>query len=492
MTLATRSCCGTSRPHCRLWRFGWLVSAWTSLAAPAQAEPPPAPPETTNVRYVENYGYLRSPDASAAEPLSPWAPLKYIPLNSSGDTYLTLGSEFRLRYERYEDNNWGEGPQDDDGYLWARAIPLADLHVGENLRFFGQLIGAFAYDLDIPKSPVDEDRADVLQAFAELRLPLASGGTSAATIRPGRQLLTYGSGRLIDVRYGPNVLQSFDAAKASVETARLNLDLFYARPVDHRLGEFDDRTDDRQSLWSLYGALKPTPEAPLGVDLYYIGYLNEDAVFAERTGRELRHTLGSRIFGEAKGWDWNFEFFYQFGDFDSDGRSGDISAWSVASDTGYTFEGVPLKPRLALKANVVSGDRDPGDSDVETFNPLFPKGKYFGALSIIGPANLIHLNPSVELKLTEKLQFIGSLAFYWRESTDDGIYMLGGMDLVRGAGGSNSRFIGTQAEATLEYQLDRHLSLTMAYAIFTAGDFISDTGADETIHFVGLEVMYRF
>lgn len=466
-----------------------LVAAATLLGHVARVGA--EPPSIENVRYTEDYSYLRSGNANATEALSPWASLKYIPLNKAGDIYLTLGSEFRLRYERYENNNWGEGPQDNDGYLWARALPLADLHVGDNVRFFGQVISAVAYDLDVPASPVDEDRLDVLQAFTDVRLPMEPNGQVPLTLRLGRQLMTYGSGRLIDIRYGPNVLQTFDAAKALVETDRWRLDAFYARPADTRPGEFDDRTDDRQSLWSLYGTLNPRG-TPLGLDLYYIGYLNEDAVFSQETGRELRHTLGSRLFGQSRGWDWNFEFFYQFGGFDTGRADGDISAWSVASDTGYTLKALPLRPRLALRADVISGDRDPASPDVQTFNPLFPKGKYFGELSPIGPVNLIHINPYMTLRLTEKLQLSGNLAFYWRASDEDGVYALGGMDLLRAGGASDSRYIGTQAELLLEYQVNRHLSLAGSYSVFTAGGFIEDTGADETIHFIGLEAMYRF
>lgn len=464
------------------------VLAAEALAVHAACAEPPDPPPIESVRYTEDYRYLRNADPPAGEQLSPWAPLKYIPLNDAGDVYLTLGSELRLRYEWYDNNNWGEGPQDKDGYLWVRALPLADLHLGENVRVFGQLIGAYAYDLDTPVSPVDEDRFDVLQAFTDFRIPLDERDQLTLTLRPGRQLMTYGSGRLIDNRYGPNVLQAFDAAKAFIQSDRWQVDAFYSRPVDHRRGEFDDRTDDRQSLWSLYGTLKPRGGSPLGVDVYYIGYLNEDAAFADRTGRELRHTLGTRLFGEASGWDWNFELFYQFGEF----ANGDISAWSAASDTGYTFESAPLRPRVALRANVMSGDRDPADPDVQTFNPLFPKGKYFGELSPIGPTNLIHINPYVTLRLTEKMQVSGNLGLYWRQSTEDGIYAFGGMDVLRAGDASDARYIGTQAEVLLEYQVDRHLSFSASYSIFTAGDFIRDTGADETIHFIGLEAMYRF
>ena len=476
----------------RLLGVALAAGVLVTHAVPLCAQPPPEAPSIESVRYTEDYGYLRTTGTEATEAMRPWTSLKYIPLSDSGDIYLTLGAEFRLRYERFQDNNWGEGPQDDDGYLWARALPLADLHVGRNVRVFGQLISASVYDLHIPKSPVDEDRLDLLQGFADVRLRPRGEERPSLTLRLGRQLLTYGSGRLIDLRYGPNVLQSFDAAKAFAETDRWRLDLFYARPVDHRLGEFDDRTDDRRSLWSLYGTLKPRPDAPLGLDLYYIGYLNEDAVFAAATGRELRHTLGARLFGESCGWDWNFELFHQFGDFNSPEADGDIVAWSVASDTGYTFEHAPLAPRLALRANIISGDRNPEVPDIQTFNPLFPKGKYFGELSPIGPSNLIHVNPYTVLHLTELLQLTGNLAFYWRQNEDDGIYALGGMDLLRAGNGSDSRYIGTQAELLLELQVSRHLSVAGSCSIFTAGGFIEDTGADETMLFAGLEWMYRF
>jgi len=46
-------------------------------------------------------------------------------------------------------------------------------------------------------------------------------------------------------------------------------------------------------------------------------------------------------------------------------------------------------------ATVPSGDNNPNDKDLQTFNPLFPKGKYFGELSLLGPYNLINLHPSI-------------------------------------------------------------------------------------------------
>src|SRR5688500_15304293 len=54
------------------------------------AESPSAPPKLTNLRYTEDYSYLRDP---AKRTGAWWEPFKYIPLDASGTRYLTLGAE---------------------------------------------------------------------------------------------------------------------------------------------------------------------------------------------------------------------------------------------------------------------------------------------------------------------------------------------------------------------------------------------------------------
>ena len=444
----------------------------------------PNPPPLTPARYNEDYSYLADPNARSG---AWWEPLKYIPTeNGERDVYLTLGGEIRVRYESYDNNNWGQGPADDDGYLWYRALTSADMHLGQHVRLFGELIGAWEEGKQPFATPVDETDVDLLQGFADVTLPLGDEDTSL-TIRPGRQLLSYGSERLISVRYGPNVLRTFDAAKAFVDGDGWRVDGFYGRPVEPGLDDFDDKSHDEPESWALYGTADLPIGGASGVDLYYIGYDNDLAVFNQGSGPEERHTIGARLFGRAQGWDWDWEAMYQFGEF----GNGDISAWSVASSTGYTFAELPLSPRLGLKANIISGDDDPDDPDLQTFNPMFPKGKYFGELTLLGPENLMNLHSTLDLHLGDGWSLGGAAVWYWRESTDDGIYDLGG-NLVRGDGGSDERFIGTQAEVVLTYEFNRNLNAMASYSRFYPGAFIDDTGPSKTVDFVGAEINLQF
>jgi hypothetical protein len=300
-------------------------------------------------------------------------------------------------------------------------------------------------------------------------------------------MLLYGSERLIGTRYGPNVPRAFDGFTGLVNGGGWQADAFYVRPVAVGLKSFDDETSSRQSLWALYATRTLPLGDRAGVDGYYIGSRNNDAVFNQGAGDELRHTLGARLFGGASAWDWNLEGFYQLGDF----ADGPISAWSVASDISLTWAKAPLRPRVGLKANIVSGDDDPNDRDLQTFNALFPKGKYFGELSLLGPYNLINLHPSIGVDLGAGWSLGVASVFYWRQSTGDGIYDTAG-NLIRGDGGSKARFIGTQVEAVLEYEYSRNLGFLVSYSQFRPGRYIKETGPSETVHFAGTEIEFRF
>lgn len=440
-------------------------------------------PALTNLRYDEDYSYLRNPEAHSGQW---WEPLKFLPLTER--SYLTLGSELRLRFESITNDNWGLGK--DDGYLWFRSLPYADLHAFDSLRLFGQFIIAEAVDRE-PVTPLDQDRADVLQLFGDLIIPAQTDGN--LTLRVGRQLLIYGSGRLVDVRYGPNVLRPFDAARLVFETGPWRCDAFYSRPVALDVDSFDDKINETASFSGVYLTRDLTEILALpgngsaGIDAYYFVLDREGAVFNAKIGDELRHTLGVRFFGAAENWDWDFEGFYQFGEF----ASGDILAWSFASSSGYTFRDLPFSPRTGLKVNFISGDENPDDGDIGTFNPLFPKGKYFGELTPLGPENLINIQPSLTLGLTDKLQLLFSTVLYWRYSADDAIYDLGG-SIVRPAGASKAYFIGTEWEAVVSYKFTRTLEGSVSYSQFHAGEFIQQTGPDRTMRFVGAELLFKF
>ncbi|RYD38446.1 MAG: hypothetical protein EOP86_00810 [Verrucomicrobiaceae bacterium] len=80
--------------------------------------------------------------------------------------------------------------------------------------------------------------------------------------------------------------------------------------------------------------------------VYQEGRERGQAFFSQGTGHEDRWTLGTRLFGKRGPGDFNDEAMLQGGRF----AGGDILAWSLATDHGFTWEHLPGKPRLTLAA----------------------------------------------------------------------------------------------------------------------------------------------
>jgi hypothetical protein len=194
-----------------------VLAVLIGRTAPSFGQPPcpPAPPPYQSLRYQEEYAFLHNPACRT----DLWDPVKYVSLAGREDVYLSLGGEVRLQYEYFRHADWGEGPQDPNGYLLPRLMLHTDWHLGPYVRLFGQLKSGFAIGRTGGPRPPDEDQLDLHQAFLDVRGPL--GEASALTLRAGRQELAYGASRLVDAREGPNIRRSFEGVVQGREALRL-------------------------------------------------------------------------------------------------------------------------------------------------------------------------------------------------------------------------------------------------------------------------------
>jgi hypothetical protein len=145
---------------------GCLVVALIAPAIFAQPTGSGAPAYDKE-RWMEDYSYLR--DAPKTDFFDP---IKYVPLGQDG-WYATFGGQFRDRYENFNHNNFGSGPQDPDGYNLSRLFLDADLHFGENLRVFIEGRGVWEDGRTGGPRSRDRDEADLEQGFADFMFPFS-------------------------------------------------------------------------------------------------------------------------------------------------------------------------------------------------------------------------------------------------------------------------------------------------------------------------------
>lgn len=427
-----------------------------------------------NDRYEEDYGFLKT-DTSRR-----FSKIKYLPVSES--SFLSLGGEIRYQSQWFKNEDWGDGPEEKYLAFYTRFLFHGDFHYRE-FRVFGQLNSTFAVGRPGPDRSIDENRLGVHQLFFDYKLGENLG--MQLTYRVGRQEMRYGSERLITVREGPNNRLSFDAAKVFYRSDRYGIDAFYARPVQLEQGVFDDKLNREKAIWSSYGVASIGKTSKL--DHYYIGFEDEQASFnGFPEAREIRHSLGGRWWGDWQKLNFDLEALYQFGDF------GDqlISAYTVSANLWYTLDQFKSRPGFGLKTEVISGDKVREDQRLNTFNPLFPRGAYFGLVALIGPANLIDLHPAFQIDLGKTIVFSADFDLFWRYSINDGIY--GPNVQILYTAQSDEKKIGNQLGINLEYNPNGHLSIVPEFTWFQAQDYLKEVGAGEDVFFGALTVQYRY
>jgi hypothetical protein len=398
-------------------------------------------------------------------------PAKYIRLGDEPQKYLSLGLEYRTEYEYYD--NWilGAGPQDHNGYVLNRVMPHFDLHAGRDFRVFSEWeFDYVAGRVGGSRPDIDEDAGDIHQTFVEIGPHVSS--ERGSSLRLGRQEVVLGSGRLFDNNEGPNVKLSFDGARWITQTTHLRVDAFFLKPVENNTGFFDDHLNAQQTAWGTYLTI-PMSIAPRGMaDLYYIGFAAKNETYNSGSATELRNTIGMRAFRPVgKDLDYNWEANYQWGSFGNDS----IDAWSVSSETGYTFNQVRFQPRPLLRADVYSGNRSETGDTLGTFNPFFPRGAYFTpkVTPILGPENLMDIHPMVQFLLRQNIT--GSIAWdwYWRNSIHDGVYAFGSGAVMDSANSSTRRYLGNQGDMEIRWSPAPHLVVAFNLMGFQPGNFFN-------------------
>ena len=452
------------------------------LALPLYAQESPAPSRTYNLlRENDDWSFLADPSLRSDF----WDPIKYIPLPCDG-CYVSFGGEIREAFEQVGNDNWGK-QRYTNAFLLQRYMLHSDWHLGKNLRVFVQLKSGLEDIRAGGPRPIDQKRLDLETAFLEV------GNTHQknwAVLRIGRQELNYGAGRLVSVREGPNVRQSFDGVKIRTQAGAWNVDAWAVRPDLDKFGFFNNPPDHKMAFWGVY-ATRPFRRA-IGYDLYYLGLDRKSAAFERGMATEVRHTVGARLWRpiatREPGADFDYEGVVQFGTFGSD----NIRAWTFASDTGYSLTTVPLRTRFSVKADISSGD-NPGSHTLGTFNPIYPIGNYFGVLADTGPGpiNFIDAHPRIQTQLPHGISISTDLVVQWRENLNDGVYAVPGFLLVP-ANGSRARFVGYRPGAELRWQINRHAYLQADYGIFYAGQFLKEASPGRNINYVELWAGYKF
>lgn len=494
-------------------------------------------------RFEEDYSYLRTPapaGAGAARDL--FSPLKFIPLDPLGYSYLTLNGEVRFRFDDTDHKNFAIAPAatpaktpggtpvfstafgTSTNQLYKQRYALgADLHLGPDLRFYGDLYHGQETGHDVgPVIPGNlRNELGLVNGFGEAYQTTA---TTKTGLRAGRQEVYLGNDLQVRANLSTNLPSPvFDGFRVYRDWGHARIDAFAFNVVQFEDGILQDRDNAHLNLWGTYAsydlpaALFAGPGDRVSLDLFYLGWrsgttangrgsgIYDDRVFltgarvVAATGagfiasQDHRHTFGLRAYGALGNVDWDWQDAYQIGSY----AGYTVAAFAANTDTGYTFHDHPWKPRIGLRVATASGGADQASRLLHTYQPMYPNTQYYAPNNEFAPTNFYELAPRLTVTPTARIRVECYYAFLWRYSQRDAIYTGAPWP---GGNGQNSyavtalvpgQVIGRQFDLRVAWTITPHVLTLAELGIFTPGSAVRTAGG-KTTTFLDFNLTFRF
>lgn len=394
--------------------------------------------------------------------------LRYISLDATGSFWLTLGGEYRFKSESLDAPDFDVRASDKAfTALGQRFLAHADFRTAYGPRLFVQLSAAAETGRKPIERPFDRSSVDLAQAFVDLPLPFLD----ATVLRVGRQELDSGGNRLISTRDTANLRRAFDMVHLESDFGSFRFVGFYGRPVQNRIGPFDDRGDPTEAFYGgwLTASWTAAATAP-SVSLFVLARDRKRAIYQDGAASDQRRTIGARVTGRDQELDYAFQAAGQLGSFGN--RA--IRAFGLAGDVGW-HPHWPTDPRLAISFGYASGDARPGDKTLGTFDVLYPNLGYFTDAPVYYPGNTADFQPNVTVNLPGGASVRAGSDVIFRISRRDAVYAPPGIPLIRGDGTGPS-FVAALSYLRADWPISANVLLTVSAVHGSTGDVVRRAG----------------
>jgi hypothetical protein len=399
-----------------------------------------------------------------------------------------VGGQVRLRYDSKHNggvtaaNDFIAALSNDNDYFYTRVR----LHAGYTpkpwLQLFAQAQHAQTSGDGRAARP-DDNEIDLYQAWIELG-PFEE---FPVRLKLGRQELVYGDERFVGRGDWSNG-RAFDAARLRWEPAPFTADVFVGRIVLQR-DKYFDVANDYDVFSGIYLSTKKL--CPLQTtDLFFlarnVGVNSPNALdigVGGPTSRDV-YTLGARMkslpdkFGA---WDYSTEFALQFGNVTSGGVQRTLQAWMLDATAGHTWKDAWGAPRVGVGYTFGSGDGNPADGKVETFELLFGTNhRLYGQADVVGLRNMHSPSVNVSVKPLKTLTVRAEYLLFWIADGNDFFYPESGAGRAANGYGRNpqfSKFVGAELDIIANFSVTKWLNVHAGYGHFFVGSYIKQSVA---------------
>jgi hypothetical protein len=276
-------------------------------------------------------------------------------------------------------------------------------------------------------------------------------------LKIGRQEIAYGNQRLIgSVGWHPRG-RTFDGGVLAYETETASVDLFAARLANRfpvpGAGAGSENLLGVYSSWAVAAAQT----------LEVFAILDNDTEDVNDDNRLTRFTPGVTLKGSLSQVSYALEGAYQTGTM----QGASIGASLLSATADYSFGGSSA-PSLGAGYTRLSGDADPTDDELGTFNTLFATNHkfygymdYFLSIPADAPQGLQDIHVDTSVRVSEAVGVSAKFHHFTQTAAP--------------TGGSTEAY-GQEVDLTLSYQFADPMSVTVGTSTFFPSDAMAPDG----------------
>jgi hypothetical protein len=333
--------------------------------------------------------------------------------------------------------------------------------------------------------------------------------TPGLSAKIGRQEIIFGDHRLFGNFGWSQVGNSFDAARLTYSVAFADIDLFWARIIDTEVSAgcaagnancsgvifpaAGTKGTTDQDVYGAYVTLKPMANWTL--EPYY--FLLKDSrpavagafLTTPQGPDQARNILGVRLNGKAGGLDLTVEGDYQFGGISSgtniaavsNAHDMHISAHQEAAKIGYTFEPVPMKPRIGFEVDYASGDNCVASGAAacaarghyNTADNLYPTNHFhYGYMDLMAWRNMVNYAVVLDIKPTPVSKLQVNYILHRLARTQDNWYRAGQVIYATTAVTNQAASLGQELDIHYWRTFKEKFKFEIGYGHFFAGEYL--------------------
>ena len=323
------------------------------------------------------------------------------------------------------------------------------------MTLFGEVQDDRSFGLTRPGAG-NRDTLDIRQAYVQF-------GREDAwwDVKAGRQKMFFGSERVIGAGEWGNTARVFDAVRFAVHHGPNRVDFFSSSVVNPN----EEHWDHHQQGNNLHGAYGSLGSILKGSKIEPYVLYRTDHLRASHSW-----TSGIRTAGAA-GAAWNYEL-------ELIGQRGAISTTplhgSAATVQVQRHFDLRWKPTLLGEFNYASGDKNPTDKVINTYDQLYPTNHgIYGVVDIMGRRNTKNGRAGLWLKPKSWLTTKAEVHTFALASRFDALYSAGGGAIIPAvAGGARSTDVGREIDLIADFKLNPHYDIGAQYGHLIPGAFV--------------------